>query len=87
MSEDDAKKEIQGKLAQARKLLLEAGGLAEGLQMESLDFCGLVYEPGFGWFKDTELELESEWNSSGCVIGSTMAQHGTMEWSSSSWCH
>lgn len=71
--------QIQNQLAEARILLYKAGVSAEELGME-LDFMGLVFEPSFGWFSpDGELQEESEWNSSACVIGSAYADGYGME--------
>lgn len=70
---------IQEKLAQAGRLIYEAGNEAEELGMQ-IQFLGLVFEPNFGWFTpDGELQQESNWNDSACVIGSEFAEGYGME--------
>jgi hypothetical protein len=77
-------KEMQEKLTAARKLLVEAGSLAQEIGVE-LEFMGLRYENSFGWFSyDGELQEPSEWNTSHCVIGSRLANGFGTEWMSSS---
>ncbi len=81
---ESRQKEMQEKLAAARKLLVEAGTIAEQNGVE-LDFMGLRYEYHFGWFShDGELQEPSEWNTSHCVIGSRLANGFDSEWTSSS---
>ena len=76
---DETQRMIQEKLTAARKLLVEAGTLADEGDIEFVQFLGLTYERSFGWFRGDELVAASEWNASECVIGST-------RWQSSSWC-
>lgn len=73
---DDAQKRIQDRLAQAQKLLAEAGLIADEEDIEYVDFMGLTYERTFGWFHGEDLVSPSEWNASECVIGSVMARRG-----------
>jgi hypothetical protein len=71
--------EIQQKLSAAQRLIYEAGQLADDEGTE-ITFLGLVFEPNFGWFSpDGELQQESNWNSSACVIGSRYAEGYGME--------
>jgi hypothetical protein len=86
---DEVQKRIQGKLAAARQLLIEAGTIADEEDIEYVQFLGLTYERMFGWFKADELVAASEWNASECVIGSELAEGrgpGGTQWQSSSWC-
>lgn len=70
---------MQGLLAEARRLLGEAGDLADQTS-ETIHFMGLVFEPSFGWFSpDGGLQQASDWNSSDCVIGSMYAEGYGME--------
>jgi hypothetical protein len=77
---DDAQVLIQHKLAEARRLLIDAGKLSCDNHVGELYFMGMVFDPGFGWFTpDGELQEESDWNDSACVIGSAYAEHYGME--------
>lgn len=70
---------IDEKLRIAQRALWEAGNEAEELGIE-LQFMGMVFEPKFGWFTPNgELQLESDWNDSACVIGSSYAEGYGME--------
>ena len=79
---------IKKNLAEARRLLIEAGNEAQNDGITSLNFMGLVFEKWFGWFTpDGALQEASEWNSSACVIGSNAAEGKAVEdWSSSTSC-
>lgn len=83
MRKSETERLIQEKLTEARALLVEVGQLVDHSLLESVDFMGLVYENRFGWFHGEDLQEESEWNQSSCVIGSKMGEHGTMDWQSS----
>jgi hypothetical protein len=89
MTREQAERVVQEKLAAARKLLIEAGTLADEGSVEFVQFLGLTYERSFGWFRGDELVAASEWNASECVIGSELSEGrgpGSTRWQSSSWC-
>ncbi len=91
MSREETERQIQEKLVAARRLLVEAGTLADEEGIEFVSFMGLHYERSFGWFHGEELQEPSGWNSSSCVIGSVLSRGGTPDnpsgdWQSSTWC-
>lgn len=68
---DDVQQQIQEKLAEAQRLLREAGRLADENGQGDLFFMGMVFEAHVGWFSpDGNLREPSTWNHSVCVIGS-----------------
>jgi len=86
MTKNEAEKAIQEKLSEARRLLNEAGEIADENFNQGIEFMGLTFEPHFGWFNGSDLQEPSEWNVSECVIGSKMAMYGSMEWNPSQGC-
>lgn len=65
-----AEQELQELLARAYKLLEEAGMIADENGLEP-HFCDMKWRHHIGWVKlddESDLQIESEWNFSGCVI-------------------
>lgn len=84
MSEADVQFQVQAKLAEARHILMEAAKLIDENHLGDIQFMGMVYESHVGWFTpDGQLQEESEWNESACVIGSQYAEgYGMDGWKS-----
>lgn len=68
LSKEEAQMLVQEKLATAKQLL----GQAENLSREhrfQISFLEMDFDAEFGWMRGGVLISESEWNTSGCVIG------------------
>lgn len=85
--DNDPDRRIQQKLADARRLLAEAGKIADEEGFHDLNFMGMVFERNVGWFTpDGTLQEASEWNHSECVIGSPYAEgYGMRGWLTPGW--